>query len=335
MVRGLDSGGNDYVTVEEMARITADDFGIRAVESIGLPQIVNQDGPDCIRGNFKIGKKNGSTLYNNVSQCVATWNQDLIRLRGYYIGEEGIYMGVSQYWGPGCNMHRTPYGGRSYEYMSEDPILSYYAIAPIVEAMQAKGLICAPKHLCGNDQETNRGGVMTFMTEQTLREVTLKAFESAYTQGHTKSTMTSYNAIGPCFTARNYALMEEVARGEWGHDGIFITDAGSCTNTPITTIASGTDMFCLDGTMDGRVVSDLKDDYGLAALKETNKRFYYCYANSLTVNGLESETVVSNTVGWWEYALYGCVGLAGLLALLSLAGFVWFAYIKKEGKVNG
>ncbi len=324
----------DQLTVEDMATVTADDFGIKPVSTVSLPEIVNQDGPDGIRGSYNYGNGQG-TLFNNVSLLMSTYNTELIRLRGYYTGEDGLYTGVSQYWGPGCNNHRTPYGGREFEYMSEDGIVAYYAIGEIVEAMQEKGLICAPKHLAGNDQEANRSGVMTFMTEQVLREITLKSFESAYTIGHTKSTMTSYNALGACYTARNSALMNEVARNEWGFDGIFITDAGSCTDTPVVTIASGTDMFCLGGTMGSSVVSALNqesDGFGLQALRETNKRFYYVYANSLLMNGLTETTVVSHETPWWLASLYAIDAVFGAATVLCACAFIYGAYAKKGGK---
>ena len=320
------------LSVEEMASVTADDFGIKPVEKVALPEAVNQDGPDGIRGTYQLDQKANSTLYNNVGLLMATFNKELIRLRGTYTGEDGLYTGVTQYWGPGFNCHRTPYGGRAFEYCSEDSIVAYYAISEIVEAMQEKGVVCAPKHFAANDQETNRSGVMTFMTEQTLREVSLKAFESAYTVADAKGTMTSYNTIGACYTARNAALMNDVARGEWGFDGTFITDAGSCTDTPALDIISGTDMFCLGGTMGSALVQDLdsqSDGYALAALKDSNKRFYYVYANSLLVNGLSDTTAVSHAMPWWLAALYAIDALVALVGAASAVAFIYKAYLRK------
>lgn len=326
------------MSLEDMASVTADNFGIQSVDSVALPQITNQDGPDGIKGTYTANSDISATLYNSVNLLASTYNHELIRLRGYYTGEDGLYTGVSQYWGTGFNNHRTPYGGRNFEYVSEDSILSYYFAADLVPAMQEKGVICAPKHLAANDQETNRSGVMTFMTEQALRETSLRSFESAYTIGHAKSTMTSYNAIGACFTARNGALMNEVVRGEWGHDGIFITDAGSCSDTPLLTLATGTDMFCLGGSMGRNVVNDVQsqpDGYGLQVLRESNKRFFYVYSNSLAVNGLEEDTDTSSSMPWWLATLVSLDVVFAAAAVISLGMFVYTGYIrKKEGTGN-
>ncbi len=325
------------MSLDDMALVTADDFGIKPVKSVSLPTIINQDGPDGVRGNYNnYDKKLSSTLFNSVNLLACTYSHELIRLRGHFTGEDALYLGVSQYWGPGFNNHRTPYGGRNFEYVSEDSVLAYYFAADVVPAMQEKGVICAPKHLAANNQETNRSGVMTFMTEQTLREITLKSFEGAYTIGHTKSTMTSYNAIGACFTARNAALMNEVVRGEWGYDGIFITDAGSCADTPLLTMACGTDMFCLQGQKYKDVVNEVnannKDGYAMQVLRDSNKRFFYVYANSNAVNGLSESTVISTTTPWWLALLIAIDVIFGVVAVAALGLFVYGGYFRKGDK---
>ena len=140
-------------------------------------------------------------------------------------GEDSYHLGFRHTYAPGGNIHRTPYSGRNFEYYSEDALLSYIDSAIQTEAMAAKGCAGMVKHFCGNDQETNRHGVATFMNEQTYREVCLKGFEGGLSKGHSLGTMTAYNRIGCIPTASDYATMTQVLRKEWGFTGINMTDS--------------------------------------------------------------------------------------------------------------
>lgn len=325
----------NQLTLDQLAQYVCENFGVRALSKFGLPRIYDQDGPDGVKGQYLDSSEyGGAALFNNVGLLSCTFDKELYRLRGYYTGEDCIYLGVSQYWGMGFNNHRTPYGGRNFEYCSEDSIIAYTVNAITSKAINDKGVICAPKHLAANDQETNRGGVMTFVQEQSLREITLKSFESAYTIAHVSGTMSSYNAIGACYTARNGALLTDVVRGEWGFDGFFITDAGSCTDTPILTMAMGTVQFCLsigsDLVMDALNASS--DGYGAQLLRDSAKRILYAYANSLAVNGLAEGTVINESVSWWVVTLYVLDVVFAVVAVASLGMFAYSAYFAKRGK---
>ena len=154
------------------------------------------------------------------------------------------------------------------------------------------------------------------------------------TIAHVSGTMSSYNAIGACYTARNGALLTDVVRGEWGFDGFFITDAGSCTDTPILTMAMGTDQFCLsigsDLVMDALNASS--DGYGAQLLRASAKRILYAYANSLAINGLSEDLVISEGTSWWVVTLYVLDAVFAVVAVASLGMFVYSAYFSKRGK---
>ena len=154
------------------------------------------------------------------------------------------------------------------------------------------------------------------------------------TIAHVSGTMSSYNAIGACYTARNGALLTDVVRGEWGFDGFFITDAGSCTDTPILTMAMGTDQFCLsigsDLVMDALNASS--DGYGAQLLRASAKRILYAYANSLAINGLSEDVVISEGTSWWVVTLYVLDAVFAVVAVASLGMFVYSAYFSKRGK---
>lgn len=326
-------------TLDQLAQFVCENFGVKPISKFGVPKIIDQDGPDGVKGQYLDSSEyGGAALFNSVNLLSSTFDKELYRLRGYYTGEDCIYLGVSQYWGMGFDNHRTPYGGRNFEYCSEDSIIAYIVNAIASKATNDKGVICAPKHLAANDQETNRSGVMTFMKEQSLREITLKSFESAYTIAHVSGTMSSYNAIGACYTARNGALLQDVVRGEWGFEGFFITDAGSCTDTPILTMSMGTDQFCLVAggsklAMDALNASS--DGYGAQLLRTSAKRVLYAYANSLAVNGLTENTVINESTSWWVVLLYVLDVVFAVIAAASIGMFVYSAYFAKRGKNNG
>lgn len=325
----------NQLTLDQLAQFVCENFGTKPISKFGIDKIYNQDGPDGVKGQYLDSKEyGGATLFNNVGLLSCTYDKELYRLRGYYTGEDCIYLGISQYWGMGFNNHRTPYGGRNFEYCSEDAIIAYTVNAYASKAIEEKGVICAPKHLAANDQEENRGGIMTFANEQSLREITLKSFESGYTIANVRGTMSSYNAIGACYAARNGALLTDIVRGEWGFDGFLITDAGSCTDTPILTMAMGTDQFCLSSgaklAMDA--INASSDGYGVQLLRDSAKRILHAYANSVAVNGLAEDTVINESMSWWQVVLYVLDVLFAVIAVAALGMFVYSGYFAKRGK---
>lgn len=156
----------------------------------------------------------------------STWNTELAEKFGQYWGEEGIWSEQTGIYAPGANTHRSPFGGRNFEYYSEDPLLSAEICGSVVKGLTDKGVIAFIKHFAVNDQETNRdkGGLVTWADEQTMREIYLKAFEGAIKKSGSLGVMSSFNRIGSKWVSDRYDIMTEVLRNEWGFDGMVVTD---------------------------------------------------------------------------------------------------------------
>ena len=339
-MRGVDYDDNlwetfiNQMTLEEMASLIANNFGTAEVTSIGKPSSPAGDGPDGIGGftdNYDAdtyGKNLKTTSYPNESLLAATFSKDLMRRRGELLGEEGLFLGVVEIWGPGCNLHRTPFGGRSFEYFSEDANLNYLAAIPIVEGIQSKGVHAGPKHLTGNDQENFRQGIVNFFNEQAFREGALRGLEGAVAQAEANSLMQAFNRLGFTGCSLSEALTTNVVRDEWGYIGHIETDAiGNVDQgykTAFTTmLAAGTDSFCLDTQKQSSVViveeiTANDDGYLLEQLRRAAKNILYNDVRSNIINGLNSNSEIISITPWWQPLLYGIISLFALLMAASL-----------------
>ena len=325
------------MTVEEMASLIANNFGTEAVDSIGKPATPAGDGPDGIGGytdNYSadIGKGLKTTSYPNESLLTAAFNKELLTNRGALLGEEGLFMGVVEIWGPGCNLHRTPFGGRSFEYFSEDANLNYLAASHIVAAVEAKGVHAGPKHLTGNDQENNRQGIVNFFNEQAFREGALRGLEGAVVNGKPHSLMQAFNRLGFTGCSLSEALNTTVVRSEWGYIGHIETDAIGNVTTGYKTafeamMSAGTDSFCLDTQHQSsaaivKAIREGDDGHLLNSLRRAAKDILYNDANSSMMNGIGNNTRIEKITPWWQPALRNAtIGVAvatGIVFLLML-----------------
>ena len=174
----------------------------------------------------------------------ATFNVELARKTGELIGNEALFKGTTHWNGPGMNTHRSPLGGRNYEYYSRDGVHSARIAEAIVGGVASKGLTCYAKHIFLNDQETYRnigGGVFTRATEQVIREIYAKPFEAIAKQGHTTGYMSAFNRLGEVNCAVNYAPHYDLSRDEWGFKGIYMTDAWIGSRVPLDLAARAGD----------------------------------------------------------------------------------------------
>lgn len=181
----------------------------------------------------------------------ATFNDDLLFEMGQMVGEESLWLDISGWYGPACNMHRSYFGGRNFEYYSEDPFHSGMMAASAIAGAQTRGLRAYVKHFAVNDQETERMGISTFVSEQALREIYLKPFEYAIKVGQSKGVMASFNRIGLTDAFGNWASLTGVLRNEWGFKGAVVSDYGPSgdvdgNTSPVRMFMSGMD-FCLNG----------------------------------------------------------------------------------------
>ena len=317
----------DQLTVGELAQIVGDKRGLDVVESVGVPGFSCGDGPD--------GHQQG-VLFNAEMVCASTYNKDELTKRGEFFGEESYWIGFRHIYGPGGNLHRTPYSGRNFEYYSEDPIMSYICGEVQTTAMAKMGLAGMFKHFCGNDQETNRHGVASFMTEQAYREGPLKGFEGGLSKDHSLGTMTAYNRIGCIPTASDYETMTTVLRGEWGFLGINKTDSSKDSASYMGTadaIAAGSNQFTNDVGRTAEVSNLLtreRDGYIWGRLRETAHYFLYTMSRSNLINGLAKEVPVANFTPWWKPAMTALNIAVGILALGSLCMYVYTRIAAKK-----
>ena len=208
--------------------VGANGWGTSAIASIRKPQVVDMDGPSAI--SYVIDTFTGTVTYRSVcypSETVlaSTWDPALAAKMGDAISREGEVFGVSGWYAPGVNIHRNPFSGRNFEYYSEDPVLAGTMAANVIRAAQANGMYCYLKHFALNEMETNRhNGVCTWASEQSMREIYLKAFEIPAKQAGLTAVMSAYNNLGTTWAGASRPLITGVLRGEWGFTGCVLTD---------------------------------------------------------------------------------------------------------------
>ena len=224
----------DQMTFDEYkALFNGGCYSTKDIFRLGIPKTTSFDGPTGIVA-FLGDKAVYDTCYY-CSECLVaqTWNLELAEAQGKAIGnealignEKGDKLPYSGWYGPGVNMHRSPFGGRNTEYYSEDPFQSGKCAATVVKAVQKYGVYVNVKHFALNDQETNRDteGKLTWCNEQAIREIYLKPFEMAVKEGKARGIMSSFNRIGTKWTGGDYRLLTTVLRNEWGFVGSVICD---------------------------------------------------------------------------------------------------------------
>ena len=185
-------------------------------------------------GNEGDGPQKFSIMWWVSSPIVAaTFNQKLAHEQGECVGMESQISGKSGWWGPAVNTHRSPFGGRNFEYYAADPFLMGRMAAQVVGAATDRGVYAYFKHFAVNDQEKNRESGISFVNEQALREIYLKAFQMVFEEGKATGVMGSYNRLGLMETAGSYPLMTEVLRGEWGFKGTVLSDMTHSGNSNV------------------------------------------------------------------------------------------------------
>lgn len=315
----------DQLTVEEMTTLVADGgFHSVAVESINSPESTDCDGPAGISSNFN--SSISGTAFPPAVVIASTWNKDLAYTRGEQVGIECNELGVTGWYGPAMNIHRSAFSGRNFEYYSEDSVLSSIMGANEVGGATSQGVITYIKHFALNDQETNRtNGICTWATEQSIREIYLKAFEGAFKEGGSLGVMTSFNSIGTEWAGSCSALLQSVLRDEWGFHGAVDTDAMDPLadsymdlNRGIRTgLTHGLSMTGGDGLIENT------DEAGtVIALREASHEQLYAIANS---NAMNKDTGTPT----WVMIFIGADVV--VLLLLAAAEYLVIRRYKKAG----
>ena len=267
----------------------------------GVPRSYSVDGPvgvvDYTTGAAGVG-------FASTVVLASTFDTELAREFGETLGTEATAMGYQGLYSPGVNLHRSPFGGRNFEYYSEDPRLSGVMAAATVTGYRDGGVYAHLKHFAVNEQETNRQGVATWLNEQALRELYLRPFEIAIKDGDAQALMGSYNRIGARWSGGVAELNVGVLRDEWGFDGHVVTDFFfSNTMNVDQAIAAGMDLI-ESNTGDYPHEETLESTDGLIALRLSARHVLYTFANSAVVN--VREPLVSRT----DWIALGMIGLA-------------------------
>ena len=285
-----------------------------AVESVGKPATSDLDGPAGI--NSLVSSLRGVS-FPSEAVIGATWNVELVREFGEAFGAEAIANGVVGLYAPGMNIHRTPFSGRNFEYYSEDGLLSGKLGASQVAGAKTQGVYCYAKHFALNDQESNRLSISVWANEQSMRELYLKPFELTVKEGGTTAIMSSYSHLGTTWAGASKALITDVLRGEWGFEGMVVTDSAMGNTSwmdPNLAIRAGNDMMlCLMGAS-----LDSSNNTARQAMREASHNILYTQANSRAVS-VEAD----NTPYWYMLValLDGILIGAMIIILLKLTAF--------------
>ena len=266
---------------DALARMTLDEkiavihaqskFSSPGVKRLGFPDLWTDDGPHGVRPDVlwdewvQAGQTNDSCVAFPALSCLAaTWNPALSQLYGESLGEEALYRGKNVMLGPGVNINRTPFNGRNFEYMGEDPWLASCMVVPYIQGLQSKGVAACVKHYALNNDEEYRHQVNVIVSDRALHEIYLPAFKAAVQEGGAWAIMGSYNLYQNQHNCHNAILLNKILKQDWGFDGVVLSDWGGCHNTE-EAIMNGLDLefgSWTDGLMMG--ATNAYDNYYMA-----------------------------------------------------------------------
>ncbi len=288
----------DQMTFEEMVALIGDSFHwTMPIESIQAPGSRDENGPQGLTASlFKADSSEmKATAFTSEDVMAATFNTELMTEAGKVIGNNCLSADVAVLYGPGNNIHRVPYGGRNFEYYSEDGFLSGEMSKYEVAAIEEKGVHVVMKHFALNDCEQDRIGLGVWLPEQAAREIYLKAFQAPIEDGNGGGVMVAYTRWGAIWSGANRGLMTNILREEWGSNGLSITD------NVLTKYVNGVDALMAGGvsTFDAMlpyVTNQLpkyeKDPVIVTAMREASHHTLYGIANSVAMNGIGEKTTI-------------------------------------------
>ena len=238
------------MTLQEKVKIlhAQSKFSSAGVPRLGIPELWTTDGPHGIRPEVKWDEwdqaewTNDSCVAFPALTCLAaTWNEEMSALYGKSIGEEARFREKDILLGPGVNIYRTPLNGRNFEYMGEDPFLAARMVVPYVQEVQKNGVAVCVKHYALNNQEAKRHEYDAVVDDRALYEIYLPAFKAAVQEGGAWSIMGAYNFYKGQHACHNQYLLNDILKGEWGFDGVVISDWGGTHDTE-EAITNGLDL---------------------------------------------------------------------------------------------
>jgi len=223
-------------------------FSSGGVKRLGIPELKMADGPLGIREEINPNNWNPAgwtndfaTYYPAAGALAATWNPDLAYLFGNSVGEEARARDKDMLLSPAINIIRTPLGGRTYEFQTEDPFLNKKMAVPFIVGVQKNDVMTCVKHYAVNNQETNRGTVDVQVDERTLREIYLPAYKAAVQEAHCYSIMGAYNRFRGDYLCENDLMLNKILRNEWGFKGVVVSDWAAVHST-VKSLKNGLDI---------------------------------------------------------------------------------------------
>ncbi len=322
----------DQMSIDDMVNLVIHG-GYRTAEipSVGKPATLDYDGPAAIT-SFLSSTGVSGIAFPTEDLIASTWNVKLGEKMGQYVAAEAKAYGVTGWYAPAMDTHRTSFGGRNFEYYSEDGFLAGEMGSSVTKGYQSQGGYVYIKQFALNDQETNRTfGVLTWANEQDIREIYLKPFEISVKEGGAKAVMSSFNSIGNTWTGASSGLLTQILRNEWGFKGMVNTDfymnGNGMSAYPYMNfelgIRSGNDIYLTGVAPLGIPSPNTKSNDTLWALRESSHHILYNEANSSKAMNAEMS---SDTPTWVKLSVAADV----VLALAIAAGF-FFTLRKKKG----
>lgn len=319
----------DQLTVSDMdTMIAIGGYQTSAAGSVGKLQTIDCDGPASINNNFT---GTGSIGFPSAVMIASTWNKDIAMRFGESIGKMADEMGVSGWYAPAMNTHRSAFAGRNFEYYSEDGVLSGYMAANAVVGAEKYGVYAYIKHFALNDQETNRTNMLcTWATEQSIREIYLKPFEIAVKDGGAKAVMSAFNYIGTTHAGASPELLNNVLREEWGFRGFVLTDYFGVYGymDADREIRNGNDAMLVAYDTETNHLTDKSSATSVKAMRQACKNIMYTVVNSRAYDEANMETGLKN---WQIIAIVIDILLAGLIVFLEVKTINNFKKRKAQG----
>ena len=305
--------------------------------NIDNPVVIQNEGPTGISAGYTDEATGKTYKFNVNSQTLlgCSFNPELAYQWGLVEGNSCLWVERYDLWGSGLTLNRTPYNGRNYEYISEDPMLTNVIGREVVQGCSDKGIINGPKHMGFNDQEHNRAGISAYMTEQKFRETDLRGFEGALSDAFGMGVMIAFNRIGATNASHHVGMIQKIVRGEWGFKGLISTDmmnnylyfnAESMVMAGITQVADfaadNSHINLGEGGVDAvwphiSLETVSKDSNLVEQARENLKYQLYIFANSAILN-ISTQRV--NT--WWDTALTVTTYASSILAVLFFLAWV-------------
>lgn len=320
----------DQLSVQDLVSIgTLGGYRTVEVASVGKPATTDYDGPAGISALLSKNPMSG-IAFPSETMIGQTWNLELAEKMGDAVGAEAKAYGVSGWYAPGVNIHRTAFSGRNFEYYSEDALLSGKMAAIVTKGYQSHGGFVYMKHFALNDQEKNRTlGVLTWSNEQAIREIYLKAFEYAVKEGDAKGAMSAFNSIGHTWVGASSALMKEVLRNEWGFKGIVNTDFFIGPSYPYMTaelaFRAGNDILLTGVAPYGVPEVNAKSNDTLWAMRDNAHNVLYTVANS---NGMDNG-MSTDLPGWAKITI-----AVDIIIVIGVAAGFYFLFRKRKPAVQ-